>query len=53
MHDFLEGICQSDLKLFINFCKESGLITLNDLNDKIQAFDYGLCNKQNHPSIKN
>lgn len=46
MHDFLEGICQRDLKLFISFCNKSGLITLNDLNDKVQAFDYGLCNRK-------
>lgn len=51
MHDFLEGICHRDLKLFINFCNKSGLITLNDLNDKVQAFNYGLCNRKNLGSI--
>lgn len=44
-------ICQRDLKLFLDFCKESGLITLNDFNNKVQAFEYGLCNNQNLPSI--
>jgi len=53
MHDFLEGICHIDLKLFIDFCNKSGLITLIDLNNKIQAFDYGICNKANLPSIVN
>lgn len=51
MHDFLEGICQRDLKLFVEFCNKSGLISLDDFNAKVQAFDYGLCNRQNLPSI--
>lgn len=51
MHDFLEGICQRDLNLFFNFCDKSKIISLSDLNDKIQAFDYGLHNRANLPSI--
>lgn len=51
MHNFLEGICHRDLKLFIDFCNKSGLITLNNLNERVQAFNYGLCNKTNLPSI--
>jgi len=51
MHDFLEGICQRDLNLFFHFCDKSGIISLSDLNDKIRAFDYGLHNKANLPSV--
>lgn len=53
MHDFLEGICQRDLNLFFNFCDKNKIISLNDLNDKIQAFDYGLHNRANLPSVIN
>ncbi|CAD6223409.1 GSCOCG00011750001-RA-CDS, partial [Cotesia congregata] len=50
MHDFLEGICQRDLKLFFTFLIETRLISLEELNERIQAFDYGLNNRPNIPS---
>ncbi|XP_070519717.1 uncharacterized protein [Cardiocondyla obscurior] len=53
MHDFLEGICQRDLNLFFSFCNKQEIISLTDLNDKVQAFDYGLHNGPNLPSIIN
>lgn len=53
MHDFLEGICQRDLNLFFNFCDKNKIVTLHELNDKIQAFDFGLHNRSNLPSVIN
>jgi len=53
MHDFLEGICQRVLNLFFNFCDKNKIITLNNLSHKIQAFDYGLYNRPNLPSVIN
>ncbi|XP_074107789.1 uncharacterized protein LOC141533032 [Cotesia typhae] len=50
MHDFLEGICQRDLQLFFTFLIETRLISLEELNERIQAFDYGLNNIPNIPS---
>lgn len=53
MHDFLEGICQRDINLFFDFCDKNKIICLSDLNDRIQAFDYGLHNRANLPSVIN
>lgn len=50
MHDFLEGICQRELKLFFEFCFESKIMDLTELNRRVQAFDYGLHNRGNFPS---
>ncbi|XP_074107762.1 uncharacterized protein LOC141533012 [Cotesia typhae] len=50
MHDFLEGICQRDLQLFFTSLIETRLISLEELNERIQAFDYGLNNRPNIPS---
>lgn len=53
IYDFLESICQRDLNLFFHFCDINKIISLNDLNDKVQAFYYGLHNRANLPSIIN
>ncbi|XP_057333574.1 uncharacterized protein LOC130672830 [Microplitis mediator] len=50
MHDFLEGIGQRDVKLFLSYCIESKLTSLEDINNRIHAFDYGLENRPNKPS---
>lgn len=50
MHDFLEGMGQTVLNLFLKFRISSSLITLDDLNKRIRAFDYGLYNRGNFPS---
>lgn len=50
MHDFLEGIGQRDVKLFLSYCIESKLTNLEDINNRIHAFNYGLENRPNKPS---
>lgn len=50
MHDFLEGICPREMKLFFEFCLKSQMFDHSDLNRRVQAFDYGLHNRVNFPS---
>lgn len=50
MHDFLEGICQRDMKLFFEFCVKSQILDVTELNNRVRAFDYGLYNRANLPS---
>jgi hypothetical protein len=51
MHDVLEGVlqyeCKEMLKLLIN---QEKLFTLEQLNDRIQLFDYGYMNDRDKPS---
>lgn len=42
MHDFLEGICQLELKMFVKFLIQKKLASIEEINDKIIIFDYGL-----------
>nr|XP_012220641.1 PREDICTED: uncharacterized protein LOC105671240 [Linepithema humile] len=51
MHDFLEGICQLELKLFLKFLIQEKLTSIEEINDKINTFDYGLQNRANKPSL--
>lgn len=42
MHDLLEGVCSYDMSLILNnFISDVNLFSLNTLNAKIEAFDYG------------
>lgn len=50
MHDFLEGICQLEIKMFLKFIEQEKLASIKEINDKIFAFDYSLQNKTNKPS---
>ena len=50
MHDFLEGIVPLVLKLVIKKSIEDQIITLDELNLRIQSFSYGLTDKKNCPS---
>lgn len=51
MHDFLEGICQLELKMFMKFLIQKKLASLEEINDKIITFDYGLQHRANKPSL--
>jgi hypothetical protein len=41
MHDFLEGILHYDISLILKFFISNNLLTLDDLNNQKQSFDYG------------
>lgn len=51
MHDVLEGVlqyeCKEMLKIFIN---QEKIFTLEQLNNRIQLFDYGYMNDSDKPS---
>lgn len=50
MHDVLEGVGQLELKLFIKFLTENKFITLENLNDRIYSYDYGVLDIKDKPS---
>lgn len=50
MHDFLEEICQLELKLFLKFLIQKKLTSIKEVNERIVTFDYGLQNRANKPS---
>ena len=50
MHDFLEGIIPIELKLIVKELISSNLLTLDELNGRIQSFSYGFVEKANKPS---
>ena len=47
MHDFWEGVCVYDLSALILHHIQINLFTLQDLNNRILAFNYGLVDKGN------
>lgn len=51
MHDILEGVAQYELKLLFLFVKEH--VTLEELNLRIQSFDYGFMERNNRPVVVN
>lgn len=53
MHDFLEGIVPYELNLFFKYLISKRKITLQNLNDKIQSFNFGYLERKNFPSSVN
>lgn len=51
MHDIFEGIGQYELKILFEYFKEH--ITLEELNLRIQTFDYGFMERNNRPVAVN
>ena len=52
MHDILEGSLQYEVKELLKYLiREEKLLSLNDLNQKIQLFPYVQCDKVNKPAI--
>lgn len=49
MHDLLEGICRYDVAKILNFFIKSGYFNLEQLNNRIQGFDYGDNFHNNNP----
>ena len=41
MHDFLEGVIPSEVKLLLNQCISSKYFTLDEFNDRMSSFNYG------------
>lgn len=52
MHDILEGVGQYELKLLFLYFKEQH-VTLEELNSRIQSFDYGFMERNNRPVAVN
>lgn len=52
MHDILEGVAQYELKLLFLYFKEQ-YVTLEELNSRIQSFDYGFMERNNRPVAVN
>lgn len=52
MHDILEGVAQYELKLLFLYFKEQH-VTLEELNSRIQSFDYGFMERNNRPVAVN
>lgn len=52
MHDILEGVGQYELKLLFSYFKEQH-VTLEELNSRIQSFDYGFMERNNRPVTVN
>lgn len=51
MHDLFEGVIPRHLKLLLKFfVVENAYFTLQMLNDKVKAFDYGVVEISNKPS---
>lgn len=50
MHDLLEGVCQLEIKLFLKYLVKNNIITLANLNKRIECFQYGYIERCNKPS---
>lgn len=45
MHDILEGVALVEVKLLLKrYIHEEKLFTLDQFNDRLQSFDYGVSN---------
>lgn len=52
MHDILEGVALVEVKLLLKrYIHEEKLFTLDQFNDRLQSFDYGVSNEKNKPSV--
>lgn len=54
MHDIYEGVCEYDLsQIILHYIVNAKLFTLQDLNDRIGAFDFGVSELSNRiPFVK-
>ncbi len=50
MHDMLEGVLQYEVKEMLKVFKSSGLISLKEVNEAIEAFPYGYTDVADKPS---
>ncbi|XP_022111534.1 uncharacterized protein LOC110990748 isoform X2 [Acanthaster planci] len=50
MHDLLEGVFPLEIKLTVKSLISQGCFTLDELNNRINSFSYGFCDKKNKPS---
>ncbi|CAF1050796.1 unnamed protein product [Brachionus calyciflorus] len=52
MHNFLEGVLVYDFGLLMNYLNRTGTLTVNDLNQSLENFEYSRIDKKNKvPSI--
>ena len=50
MHDILEGTLQYEVKELLKSLVAQGILTLEDLNQRIELFPYDSCDAANKPS---
>lgn len=50
MHDILEGVLQYDIKFVGKYLISQKILTLDQINERIESFDYGPINQSNKPS---
>ncbi|KAJ8037515.1 hypothetical protein HOLleu_18345 [Holothuria leucospilota] len=51
MHDMLEGVCPFEVKLLLHyFIYDAQFVSLETVNQRIKAFNYGFCDRKNKPS---
>lgn len=50
MHILLEGVVPYETKLLLKLLIEDKCLTLNELNSRIESFDYGYMDRRNKPS---
>ncbi|XP_034239526.1 uncharacterized protein LOC117644297 [Thrips palmi] len=50
-HDLMEGVIAHDLKLFIQYFVRKGWFKIEELNDMIKKFPYGLEDRKDRPPI--
>lgn len=50
MHDLLEGDIPLTMRKFIEKCLDLNIISIEDINEKIVNFDYGLTENKNKPT---
>lgn len=50
MHDLLEGVVQLEIKAYLKFLISEKVVTINELNQRIQSFNYGINERANRPS---
>lgn len=51
MHDVFEGVCLYDMKLICSQLINDGIFTLNDMNSRVQSFNYGYYDVGNKPPV--
>lgn len=49
MHDFIEGVCFTDMAAIIKFYIDEGLFTLRAMNNCIKSHDFGIVDLDNIP----
>ncbi|KAJ0069992.1 hypothetical protein NL108_018603 [Boleophthalmus pectinirostris] len=50
MHDVLEGVAQLEIKLFLGYLLEKSFLTLEEVSNRIYAYNFGCVERKNRPT---